>query len=534
MRIFIFHMAAWLLLGSNMCFAQTGVYIPAGGNISVHAHDTLAIFSDVKNDGRFGSLKGSVINFYGNKWENSNDAALPDENDYNNSSLQYMGGNFRFLQVKGINTGAQHIYGGYSASAKAGASFPNLSVGNSNGVYLDDLTDLKIRHLLNFETGHVLLNGWNLVVGDGYPGDITGYSDKAFVVTGTQPGGGFLYREQIGGPNNIVTLPIGTTANSYSPMAVRNTSSNPVDLHARVFDSVYQHGISGSTNATDYVLKTWNIGLDAGSWDDLSVKLQHTDQDEGTAFTPYRDSSYVTRYVEGVGWDTLPPSGLVNPGTLTSGAPLRNSYINRRDFHDGTPRNTYLSIATYNQQGSDVALFFEAHRETIRWVGTHWRTTREVNLDHYELQRRREVEDSFYTVARIAPHSLNGTSNGPLDYNYRDDDMYDNWTYYRLKIFGRDGKIFYSAIRPVPWVILITISPNPNDGNFRVTTFGIHHKLRMVIHDVAGRERDSRMITGNNTIVSKTDLPAGLYIVTFYDTEDDNKVAATIKMVVVH
>ena len=534
MRISILHIAAWLLLtGVHLCTAQTGVYIPPGASISVHAQDTLAIFSDVKNDGRFGSLKGGVINFYGNKWENSNDAALPDENDYNNSSLQYMGGTFRFLQVKGINTGAQHIYGGYSASARSGASFPNLSIGNSNGIYLDDLSDLKVRHQLNFETGHLLLNGWNLVVGNNYPGNITGYSGKGFVVTGTQPGGGFLYREHISAADSLVILPIGTNIGSYSPMALKNNSNTPIDLHARVFDSVYQYGLSGNTNATDYVLKTWNIRLDAGTWQDVSVLLQHMEQDEGAAFSPYRDSSYITRYVDGVGWDTLPPSGVFSPGVLSSGAPLRNSYINHRAFHDGVPANTYLSVATYNQQGSDVALFFEAHRETIRWVGTHWRTTKEINLDHYELQRRREVEDSFYTVARIAPHSLNGTSNGALDYNYRDDDLYDNWTYYRLKIFGRDGKIFYSAIRPVPWVVQITISPNPNDGNFRVTMFGIHHKLRMVIHDVAGRERDSRIITGD-TIVSKTDLPAGLYIVNFYDAEESDKKVLSTKMVVVH
>ncbi|PSL43017.1 putative secreted protein (Por secretion system target) [Chitinophaga niastensis] len=530
MRIFILHITAWLLIGSRICLAQTGVYVPPGGNISVHKHDTVAIFSDVKNDGRFGSLKGGVVNFYGSKWENSNDAALPDENDYNNSHLKNMGGNFRFLQVKGINVGAQHIYGGYSVSAGAGASFPNLSIGNKNGIHLDDLSDLKVRHTLNFETGHLLLNGWNVVVGDGYAGNITGYSDKGFVVTGTQPGGGFLYREQISAADSMVVLPIGTTTDSYSPMALKNNGNTPKDMHARVFDSVYQYALSGSTNATDYVLKTWHIG---GALKDVTVLVQHKGEDEGAVFSADRDSSYITRYVSGIGWDTLPPAGMVTPGTLTSGAPLRNSYINNRTFNDVSEANTYLSVATYKKPGSDVALFFEAYRETIRWVGTHWRTTKELNLDHYELQRRREVEDSFYTVAHIAPHSLNGTSIGALDYNYRDDDLYDNWTYYRLKIFGRDGKIFYSAIRQVPWLIKVTVSPNPNDGNFRITLFGIHHKLHMVMHDVAGRERDNRIISGD-TSISKTDLPAGIYILTFYDTEQSNQVVQSVKVVIVH
>lgn len=534
MRNSIIHMVVWLLTGANVCVAQTGVYVPQGGDISVHAQDTVAIFSDVKNDGRFGSLKGSVVNFYGNKWENANGAVLPDENEYNNTHQQYMGGTFRFLHVKGINNGAQHIYGGYSASANAGASFPNLSIGNVNDVYLDDLSDLKVRYHLNFETGHLLLNGWNLVVGDGHPGDITGYSDKSFVVTGSQPGGGFLFREQISAADSMVVFPVGTTTGSYSPMALRNNGSTPKTIQARVFDSVYRYALSGNMDASGFVLKTWHIKQDSGALNNVTVVLQHQEADEGSNFSLNRDSSYITRYGSGTGWDTVAPSGVRTPGTLTSGTLQRNTYLNGRTFRDGREINTYLSVATFKNFTSDVALFFEAYRETVQWVGTHWRSTKELNLDHYEVQRRRENEDSFYTVASVAPHSLNGTSNGPLDYHYRDDDMYDNWTYYRLKIFGRDGKISYSAIKPVPWLIQINISPNPNDGNFRIELVGIHHQLRMVMHDVAGRERDSRIISSNVTMISKADLPAGLYILTFYDIEDANREVVTSKVEIVH
>lgn len=529
MRAILLHIASWLIMGSKICFAQTGVYIPAGGNIAVHKKDTVAIFSNVKNEGQFGSLNGSVINFYGSKWENGNDAAMPDENDYNNSRLQNMGGIFRFLQVKGINTGPQYIFGGYNVSAGAGASFPNLSAGNKDGIYLEDLSDLKVRYTLGFEAGHIMLNGWNMVVGDRYPGSITGYSDKSFVVSGSQPGGGSLHREQISTTDSLVVFPLGTTTNSYSPMALRNNKGAASDMHVRVFDSVYQHAVSGNTNASDYVLKTWHIGQSAGMQNDVTVWLQHKQEDEGAAFASNRDSSYVTRYADGTGWDTLPPAGLSSPGMITSGTPMRNSYINRRTFHDGLEKNTYLSASAYSAPYSDVQLFFEAYRETIRWVDTRWRTTKELNLLRYELQRRRETEDTFYTVARIAPYTLNGTSTTPKSYSYRDDNLYDNWTYYRLKIFGKDGKIHYSNVRKVPWLIQITISPNPNDGNFRVTVFGIRHKLRMVMHDMLGRQQDSRMIDGD-TYVSKTNLPAGVYVLTFYDTEENNRVVNSTKI----
>ncbi len=73
------------------------------------------------------------------------EAALPDDNDYNNSTLQNMGSIFRFLRLKGINPGAQYIYGGYNVSARVSASFPNLSVGNKDGIYLEDLSDFKVK-----------------------------------------------------------------------------------------------------------------------------------------------------------------------------------------------------------------------------------------------------------------------------------------------------------------------------------------------------------------------------------------------------
>src|ERR1044072_194513 len=533
MKALLFHIACWLILGSPLCLAQTGVYVPAGGKIAVHKKDTVAIFSNVKNDGQFGSLNGSVINFYGTKWENGNEATLPDDNDYNNSTLQNMGGVFRFLQLKGMNPVAQYIYGGYNVSARAGASFPKLSVGNKDGIYLEDLSDLKIRYTLHSETGHILLNGWNLIVGERYPGSITGFSDRSFVVTGAMPGGGSLYREHIGTADSMVIFPLGASTDSYSPLALRSNSGDPADIHVRVFDSVYQHAVSGNTNSMDYVLKTWNVQQEADTRNDVTVWVEHQGQDEGAAFAANRDSSYVTRYVNGTGWDTLPPAGLFSPGMLTSGTPLRNTFINRRTFHDGLEKTTYLSASAYSAPYSDVSLFFEAYRETIRWVGTRWRTSKELNLLRYELQRRRETEDSFYTVARIAPYTLSGTSNTPQSYSYRDDDLYDNWTYYRLKIFGKDGKIHYSIIRKVPWLVLITVSPNPNDGRFRVTTFGVHHKLRMVMHDMLGRKQDERMLDGTDTYVSKTNLPAGMYILTFYDTEDNNQVVNHTKIEII-
>jgi len=528
MRRAILHIACFLLTAALPARAQTGVYLAPGADIAVHKADTVAIFSDVRNEGRFGSLEGAVINFYGTKWENGNDAQLPDENNYNNTSLQHTGGWFRFLQAKGINMGAQLIYGGYSASAKAGASFPNLSVENKNGVQLEDLSDLKIRHTLHFESGHLSLTGWNLVIGERYPGNITGYSEKSFVITGTEPGGGFLYREHVSASDSLVVFPIGSAENSYSPMALRNNGPTPVDVHTRVFDSVYHNAISGQVNGTDYVRKTWNIQQDGDVKNDMTVWLQYNRQDEGEGYAMLRDSSFVSHFSL-QGWDTLPPSRHLGKGTLTTAATSSAAYMNRRSFSNGLETNAYLSVTAHNDPGAAVSVFFDAQRQSRRWVDVHWRTTKEKNLLRFELQRRREAEDSFYTVARIAPHNFYGNSNTLQQYHYNDDNECEQWTYYRLKILGRDGSIIYSDIRKVPWLMEIKAFPNPSNGNFNVTLYGISHKLRMVMYDMTGREQGSWMLTGNDRI-SRPNLPAGIYILTFYDTENNNTVVNNIKI----
>ncbi len=529
MRGVLLHIILLLAKATLSCQAQTGVYLPPGADIAVHKTDTVAIFSDLKNEGNFGSLKGAVINFYGRKWENGSEALLPDENYYDHTDLQNTGGYFRFLQVNGINTGAQYIYGGYSASAHAGASFPNLSIANRNGVQLEDLSDVKVRHTLHFDVGNVSLNGWNLVVGEQYPGNITGYSERGFVITGTQPGGGFLYREQVSAADSLVVFPMGAAADSYSPMALKNDGNVPVDIHARVFDSVFNSAISGKTNGPGYVQKTWNIMQDAPAKNNMTVWLQYNLQDEGATYAANRDSSFVTHFSAISGWDSLPPSRQLARGTLSTATLQSPAYMNRRVFSGGLQSNAYLSLSAHNNPALAVNLIFEANRQSMRWVDVRWRTTREQQVHRYELQRRRASEDSFRTVARIAPHNFYGNSNMQQTYHYNDDNLYDNWTYYRLKISGRDGSIVYSDVRKVPWLIQINVFPNPSNGNFNVTIFGIQHQLRMVMYDMAGRQQGNWLLSGNAHI-SRTGLPAGMYVLTFYDTENNNAVVNNIKI----
>lgn len=507
-----------LITISHVCPAQSGIFIPPNSDIMVFKTDTVSIFGNVQNAGRFGSMKGAMIYFYGQRWRNEQSALIPDEYYYNDT-LRPDGGTFNFSS----RSGPQFLYGGYNAGTANGASFPRLHLANPNGLYLEDLSDAKIRYLLQLDSGHLFLNGWNLVVGHRSPGNITGYSHRRFIVTGTQPGGGYLYREQLTSAEGNVAFPIGTAPGSYSPLTIRYNETTPADFHARVFDSVYASAISGPAIIPDNVLKTWNIGSQypGGS---VSIRLQHEREMEDTLFSYHRDSSYVSRFVT-TGWDTLLPGGISTPGTITTETPQLQSYLNTRDFPDGVGTNMYLSksaVPFQRESRSLVDLLFFAYRKDIRWVQTYWYTRREVNVLHFEVQRRREQEDSFYTVRTILPTVSRGNSDFSLYYDYEDDNFYDNWTYYRVKTLTRDGRIFYSEIRKVPWFYRITVYPNPNAGLFRVDLFGIDKSILMEMYDVAGRLQKSQLLTSQSNLISWK-IASGTYILVFYDTENKNK-----------
>jgi hypothetical protein len=501
-----------MALAAGQVSAQNSVYLAGNADLAVHPGDTVSIFGNVVNNGRFGSLNGSVVQFFGNTWQNGVSALLPDESFYGLDTTLGMGGVFRFLP--GITS--QNIAGGYSVTDATGPSFPSLSVSNGKGVFLlrPGGGDLKVRHTLYMENGFLFLNGSNLVVGNGAPGTISGYSNQRFVVTGAMPAGGSLYRESLTSAGGLVVFPIGTDADSYSPVALQNHAALPQTFRARVFDSVYSDATSGETNPESVVLKTWNIGQGNPSPADVSVWLQHDVQDEGALFPLYRDSSYISLFEGGAGWDSTGPKGVLNPGTLTTGAPLPNSYLNVRDFSGVLLSDAYLSVA--DMSPSTAQLQFQAHRETIRLVRTSWHTQFEHDILRYELQRRRLDEDSFYTVAFVPTQTPGGNSALPEWYYQDDDNYYGDITYYRLRIVGRDGGIHYSVVRLVPPMVAIVCAPNPNFGTFTVNVFGAGHPVSMDLYDMVGHRLGVYTINGNATI-SVPQLPAATYVLVFYD-----------------
>jgi len=101
-----------------------------------------------------------------------------------------------------------------------------------------------------------------------------------------------------------------------------------------------------------------------------------------------------------------------------------------------------------------------------------WEVTSEINVSHYEIERRGESNAEFHTIDKTLSQDL-GT--GDVYYNYQDYNIgSDEFYYYRIKQIDLDGNFTYSE------TIAITVEhsrfkkavakvyPNPSIGQFEL------------------------------------------------------------------
>lgn len=515
-------------------------YVPDKGQLFVFPDDTVAIFSPMINHGSLGTMPGAVVNFAGTSWTNSMQASLPDGSADGHSG---QGGLFRFLPPAG--GGRQTIFGGYALTTGQGPAFPNLSIANPQGVQLGDLGDLHVRHVLNFETGRLYLNGWNLLVGDGDAGLITGYDNQRYVVTDTGAIGGLLYRDRLRPTDSAVAFPIGTDAYSYAPAAVMlNAGSGRIGM--RVFNHVYAHAIRDSINDLDYVKKTWYLQSSSPGLQ-YNVLLQHQESDEGPRFSAYRDSSYVSLYdpVKSQ-WDIDRSSvGRLYGGQIAyGGIRLTGHYMNlRQELSTSAPNpgnptagGQYLSVSTLIYSG-DVCPSVHyndllAVRTSPDYVELFWHSYGERNMAYYVVQRQIQGEADFQDIDTIQSQAPGGFSMNMLYYHLDDYNPTDQWTYYRVKMVGLSGCIRYTSVMKVPWAIQIIITPNPNNGHFTVHLRNVKHPVRMQLVNVPGQVL-KQWVVAQDQDIQVQQLSDATYFVEFYDARD-NSYLGMQKVVVIH
>ncbi len=327
---------------------QTGFYVAPNTNLFVHK-DSICIFNNAYNYGNIGSKPGAVISFVGTYWYNDSLASLPDENSYLTNanmplSFNGQGGLFWFAIPAQYQQQAQLIAGGYLSGQSKGPSFPNMQIHNPLDVFLAGGTDTRVRNVLTLDSGKFWLNGHELIIGNATgPGIINGYNQNKYIVTGDGVTGNFLHRSKIDSTNPKIIFPIGASANYYTPVAI-TYKGTAQEFKIRPFNQIFYNAMSGSQGDSSFIALTWNIGKENNENAETDLFVQHPLALEGAKFSLYRDSSYVTKYdFISNAWDTVPPSGVISPGTLTTGLLQNNTFENSRSFTIPLNTNEYIS-----------------------------------------------------------------------------------------------------------------------------------------------------------------------------------------------
>lgn len=496
-----------LTLASIMLRAQqAGIYIPKQGKVFLA--DTAVFFSSVINEGNLGLSKNAVLDFKGKRWENDASARITNATDFADG-YNGEGGKVRFA-AEGTR---QQISGGYNAATKSGPRFYDVEIANGTGIELSD-GSTRVAHEVSLQKGLVYLNNNLLVVGHGSPGQITGYNENRYFVTGSGPGSGFLIREGLTAASGLVTFPVGTTEKSYTPAAVRAQSGQGSDFGVSVFDGVRTAATMGRSLAEQSVGKTWQLTAPQPSAS-MEVVLQHQATDEGTYFAAHSNSAYVAGYNMSR-WDTAPPlkAGL---GILTTGSAVTNSRTHSRLFSGAVLQDVYLTKFAAPDTALKTKITLYGYRIDAGHTRVNWGTQPEVKVHSFVVQRMRMDQSGFVNVDTVMSMAAGGFSTRYLYYQTVDDNNYTGVTYYRLLVRTLDGGAYYSETIAIGGVVgepNMMLWPNPTPDECYVSINTTLPVKSIVVWDAWGQKLYEEPVNGRRILrLSLRPYAQSMYVV---------------------
>ena len=498
--------------------AAQDVYIPPGASVHFFAKDTAAIFGNLEVNGYMGQDSAQFLYFSGNSWKNTAPASFGEK------------GIVAFRRL--LATGQQTLSGAYSAGTRTGVRMPVLWVNNSNGLLLENNSDVSLQEL-HFVQGVLSLNGASLVVRNGQAlAPVSGYHQSAFVNTGDQVMGGFLEIENLAGNNKTYVWPVGTTATNYTPLSFRNSGGAVSTMKARVFKNVFEQGLSGTVINNRSTGTTWMLNSPGSLTGRLS--LQHNMADEGPAYAAGRANAFAGRFLDGTGaWETsgaiTPP---VSPGTLTTGAAIATAATTYADL-SALPAGTALYTGLVSETSTSCnqqLMSLEAQRLSPLAVRLNWVLQDLNNLNRMVIEKDVYNNDNWRVLDSLLPGT--GTA-----YSYTDTAAYSNTSSgYRIRMvcnlggYVQSNRVLVSA--PAFARDPVLMYPNPATLVINVAIPDYDRYISLMIYDLSGHMLIRQTVTGPVNTMNVSALPAGSYNI-FLVTKD-NKVTGNLRMIKVN
>jgi len=192
-----------------------------------------------------------------------------------------------------------------------------------------------------------------------------------------------------------------------------------------------------------------------------------------------------------------------------------------------------------NNQNPSVVLSVRLLEFNAVWqnddVLVSWKTTSELQNDHFEVERSIDNGASFQRIGSVNGHGTTTTANA---YSLLDTDIKNKSGtvfYYRLKPVAVDGHFSYSAIvklnrkgKEISYVLF----PNPSSGHFTVKVTGVNDLkgYSYLVNSEKGEALQNGLLQNTTTSFDLSKLPSGSYWMRIIK---DGKVETTIKIILI-
>ncbi|NNF33908.1 MAG: T9SS type A sorting domain-containing protein, partial [Saprospiraceae bacterium] len=162
-------------------------------------------------------------------------------------------------------------------------------------------------------------------------------------------------------------------------------------------------------------------------------------------------------------------------------------------------------------------LSFNAEFDQKSKVELTWKTTNEIHVSHFEIQKSGSSIQGFKKIDSVY---AKGNSLQIREYNYHDLINQDGQYYYRLKIVDLDGSFRYSNIVDVNAFKLtdksLSLFPNPSKGLFSISrSRQDRYEYQIELFDIAGQKLYSDIFYKNVQKIEFdiTNLATGIYFI---------------------
>ncbi len=402
----------------------------------------------------------------------------------------------------GSSTGSALIFSGTSAQNfnNAGTLSNTLiyRINNSNNVSLLSNVTIPSSSSLDLTTGMLLMGNNNLIIG----GPLLNGSSASFIVVN---GSGSVTR------NNVTAaslFPVGTSAASYSPVTINNTSG--YNWTVNVVSGVNPAPDPGF-NSDKAVLRTWNITPSTNpAVSATTLTFQWNEANSGITGVSYSAAEDVSLWRHnGAYWLLVPLSTQAASG---SAGGVRTIVVNR----PGPAQFSPFAISNVTGPLPTRIVTFNAVKKS-GYNLLHFEADCSTAYSEFEIQRSIDGRN-FKTIQQFTATK----DRCRLPFDIKDESFLKGKNYYRIKMTDANGEVSFSFVALVmntgTTIEIINLQPTITNGAAILNiSSSAKTKIELTVLAADGRimiRKPAELTEGANQLpLNVSALPADIYYI---------------------